>query len=61
MSRSSGGMSTYFDTIGRIDPFDVIGLPSFVPRLSRIGVGPVLRFFDSAVDDITAEILAEAA
>jgi cytochrome P450 len=47
-------MAIYFDTIGRIDPFDVIGLPSFVPRLSRIGVGPVLRFFDSAVDDIVA-------
>ena len=47
-------MSTYFDTIGRIDPFDVIGLPSFVPRLSRFGVGPILRFFDAAIDDIIA-------
>ena len=47
-------MAVYFDTIGRIDPFDVIGMPDFVPRFSRIGVGPVLRFFDSAVDDIIA-------
>src|SRR5260370_39662387 len=28
-------MRTYFDTIGRIDPFDVLGLPDFVPRLGR--------------------------
>lgn len=47
-------MSTYFDTIGRIDPFDVMGLPAFVPRLTRIGVGRVLRFFDAAIDDIIA-------
>jgi len=47
-------MRTYFDTIGRIDPFDVLGLPDFVPRLGRWRVRPTLRFFDAAVDAIIA-------
>src|SRR4030095_16674605 len=29
-------MSAYFDTVGRIDPFDILGLPSVVPRPTRI-------------------------
>jgi cytochrome P450 len=45
-------MTTYFDTIGRIDPFDVLGLPDFVPRFTRLRAGPTLRFFDAAVDAI---------
>jgi cytochrome P450 len=28
-------MKHYFEAIGRLDPFDVLGLPSIVPRLSR--------------------------
>jgi cytochrome P450 len=47
-------MSTYFNTIGRIDPFDVLGLPDFVPRLSRWQARATLRFFDAAVDRIIA-------
>src|SRR5260370_25441741 len=42
-------MRTYFDTIGRIDPFDVRGLPDFVPRLGRRRVRRALRFFGGAV------------
>ena len=26
----------YFDTVGRIEPFDLLGLPEFVPRLGRL-------------------------
>ncbi len=47
-------MRSYFDTIGRIDPFDVLGLPDFVPRLSRWQARETLRFFDSAVDRVIA-------
>jgi len=47
-------MRTYFDTIGRIDPFDLLGLPDFVPRLSHRKVRPTLRFFDASVDSIIA-------
>lgn len=45
-------MRSYFDIIGRIEPFDLLGLPDFVPRWGRLKSGPVLRFFDRAVDTI---------
>jgi cytochrome P450 len=47
-------MSSYFETIGKIDPFDVLGLPDFVPRLTRLRARGTLRFFDAAVDTIIA-------
>lgn len=47
-------MRTYFDTIGRIDPFDLLGLPDFIPRWTRFSVRGAVRFFDSAVDTIIA-------
>ncbi|MGP0090280.1 MAG: cytochrome P450 [Xanthobacteraceae bacterium] len=47
-------MTSYFDTIGRIDPCDVLGLPDFVPRLTRVRAGATVRFFDAAVDAIIA-------
>jgi cytochrome P450 len=47
-------MRTYFDTIGRIDPLDVIGLPPAVPRFAHWRVRSTLRFFDTAIDDIIA-------
>jgi cytochrome P450 len=42
----------YFDTIGRIEPFDLLGLPESVPRLSRLKARSVTRVFNSAVDTI---------
>jgi len=47
-------MRSYFDTIGRIDPFDLLGLPDAVPRLTRLQARGALRFFDEAVDTIIA-------
>jgi cytochrome P450 len=48
-------MRSYFDAIGRIDPFDVLGMPAFLPRPSRWSARSALRFFDSTVDAIIAE------
>jgi cytochrome P450 len=45
-------VSSYFETIGRIDPLDLLGAPAFVPRLRRRRGRSVLEFFDSAVDAI---------
>lgn len=45
-------MRTYFDTIGRIDPLDVLGVPSFVPRIAHWRLRSTLRFFETAIDDI---------
>src|ERR1700722_15690703 len=47
-------MMTYFEVAGRIDPFDILGVPDFVPRLTRWKVRPMLRYFDQAVNAIIA-------
>jgi cytochrome P450 len=47
-------MKHYFEAIGRLDPFDVLGLPSVVPRLSRWKVRPMLRLFETAIDTIVS-------
>jgi len=48
-------MRSDFDTIGRIEPFDLLGLPDFIPRPGRLKVRPALRVFDSAVNAIIAK------
>jgi cytochrome P450 len=45
-------MKSYFEAIGRIDPFDVLGVPSVVPRPRRWKVWSTLRLFESAIDTI---------
>ena len=45
-------MRNYFDTIGRIDPLDALGLPDFLPRPTRFRARASLKFFDAAVDAI---------
>ena len=47
-------VTRYFDTIGRIDPLDLLGAPNFLPRLGRLRGRDSLDFFASAVDDIIA-------
>jgi cytochrome P450 len=45
-------MKGYFDTIGRIDPLDLLGLPAVVPRPSRWRLRPMMRLFEEAIDTI---------
>jgi cytochrome P450 len=45
-------VTSYFDTIGRLDPLDLLGAPAFLPRLRRRRGRGALEFFDSAVDAI---------
>src|SRR5262249_1687503 len=47
-------MTTYFDTVGRIDPLDILGVPSIVPRPSRWKLRPTLKFFEETIDEIIA-------
>jgi cytochrome P450 len=47
-------MKRYFETIGRIDPFDILGVPGVVPRPSRWKVRGLMRLFDSTVGAIIA-------
>jgi cytochrome P450 len=43
-------MATYFSTIGKISPLDLLGAPDFIPRLGRLRVRPTLKLFEAAVD-----------
>jgi cytochrome P450 len=45
-------VTRYFDTIGRIDPLDLLGAPQFLPRFGRLRGRGTLEFFARAVDDI---------
>ena len=45
----------YFATSSGIDPFDVIGLPDFVPRLTRLGVRSTAKAFNDALTAAIAE------
>jgi cytochrome P450 len=47
-------MGVYFNTIGKIDPLDLLGLPPSVPRISHLRVRSTLRFFEAAVNEIIA-------
>lgn len=47
-------MKSYFEAIGRIDPFDILGVPDVVPRPGRWKLRPTLRLFESTIDAIIA-------
>jgi cytochrome P450 len=47
-------LTRYFDTFGRIDPLDILGLPAWIPRLGRIRGRSTLTYFEEAVDKIIA-------
>ena len=55
-------MALYFNTIGKISPFDILGVPDFVPRLGGMRIRPTLDFFESEVDRVISarrRVLAE--
>jgi cytochrome P450 len=55
-------MATYFNTIGKISPLDLLGVPEFIPRLGRLRVRPTLKFFQAEIDKVIAtrrRLLAE--
>lgn len=47
-------VSRFLETIGRLDPFDALGMPDWIPRLGRMRSQPMLRFFENAVDTMVA-------
>lgn len=47
-------VTAYFDTAGRIDPLDLLGLPEWLPRLGRRRAAPALAFFGQAVEAMIA-------
>jgi cytochrome P450 len=45
----------FYSICGTLDLFDVIGLPDFVPRLTRLRERPIMRAFDEGLNDAIAE------
>ena len=53
-SQFQRAVTSYFNTIGKLDPLDLIGAPDFLPRIGRLRGRATLDFFARAVDDIIA-------
>lgn len=47
-------MVTYFNTVGRIDPLDLLGMPNWIPRINHLSVRSTLRFFEQSIEDLIA-------
>jgi cytochrome P450 len=47
-------MTAYFNSIGRISPLDLMGVPDFVPRMARLRARSSLNFFEAAIDTMIA-------
>jgi len=45
-------VTRYFDTIGRVNLFDLMGLPQFLPRFGQSKGRATLEWFGNAVEDI---------
>jgi cytochrome P450 len=43
-------ITRFLEAVGPIDPLDVFGFPSFVPRIGRLRARPAIRFFAEIVD-----------
>ena len=48
-------ISGYFATVGRLDPFDLLDFPDWVPRLTKLGNRSEENFFASVVEAIIAK------
>jgi cytochrome P450 len=45
-------MNAYFGSIGRIDAFDLLGVPNFVPRFGRGRLLKTMAYFENVIDEI---------
>jgi cytochrome P450 len=50
----TGALTRYFLTLGRLDPFDLLNFPDWMPRLTKLGSGGALNFFEGVVDGLVA-------
>jgi cytochrome P450 len=47
-----GAMRIYFDSLGRIDPLDLLNFPDFIPRVGRLRIRTAIRLFHRSVDEM---------
>ena len=45
-------ITRFLEATGPLDPLDVFGVPSFVPRLGRLRARPAIRFLTEVVDEL---------
>ncbi|WOJ90309.1 cytochrome P450 [Methylocapsa polymorpha] len=50
----TAALTRYFLTVGRLDPFDLLDFPEWLPRLTKLNSRAALEFFSEAVDGIIA-------
>jgi cytochrome P450 len=53
-------LNRFLETMGSVDPFDIIGLPDWVPRLTRMRGRDAIAFFEREVGATIAKRRAEA-
>ncbi len=53
--RFARAVSRYLESVGKIDPLDILDMPDWVPRLARLQTKPVLRYFEEEVDAMLAK------
>ena len=52
--RFGTAMTTFLQRTGKVDPLDVIGAPSWLPRIGRLRAKPTIDFFENSVAAIIA-------
>ena len=45
----------YYSVCGTMDPFDVLGFPDFIPRLTRLRERPIMQAFDDGLSEAIRE------
>ena len=51
----------YFDSVGKLDPFDLFDMPDWLPRINRLRSRRALAFFEEAVTGLVERRRAELA
>ncbi len=54
-------MTRFVESVGRVDPLDVLNAPRWIPRLGKMAAKPALAFFGAAVEKLIAERRARMA
>jgi cytochrome P450 len=54
-------LNRFLETMGRVDPFDIIGAPDWLPRLTRLRGRDAVQFFEREVGATIAKRRAEVA
>jgi cytochrome P450 len=54
LDRFAAAINRYFATVGRLDPFDLLDFPEWLPRLTKFGSRSAEAFFASVVEALIA-------